>query len=330
MRRAIRTFALAVSFAIALPSMAQITVTSATPSSAAQGTTNLDVTISGNGFKRGANSAFHVHGTTNNGGVTVNSTSYASGSSLTANITIAADADISNYDVEVINNDGRTGVGSEAFAVVQGKTCSANVTTILYDSDNNNMPFQAQSDGKGPYTTYSLHKDSDASILQPDCSWTLDTTNSLSRGVAVTLAYPYSSGPPAPFTGPQTVKGVINSHCFKNSGNNGVDFGTMNSVGQQLICPINIAFYFNKVWYNIGINPYNWPGTTQTQVTCGGVVGGACNQWTVVPDPATAVLNSSTNQMSAIGELTLPSCVGCSDGTPLGLYYVSFNFLIHK
>jgi hypothetical protein len=116
----------------------------------------------------------------------------------------------------------------------------------------------------------------------------------------------------------------------RNSANNGIDIGSMNLLGQTLICPINVGFYFNKVWYNIGINPYNWPGTTQTQVTCGGVSGGACNQWTVVPDPATAVRNSTTNQLSAIGELILPACVGCTGGTPMGLYEVSFSFLIHK
>jgi hypothetical protein len=211
--------------------------------------------------------------------------------------------------------------------------CGANVTSILvdYDVNNNNTPFQIQSDGLGPYTTYSnSHKDSVSSMIQTDCSWTLDTTNSLSRGIALTLAYPYSSGSPAPFIGPQIVKAVINSHCSRNSANDGIDLGTMNSVGQKLTCPINVGFYFNRVWYNIGINPYNWPGTTQTQVTCGGVAGGACNQWTVVPDPATAVLNPSTNQLSAIGELILPSCVGCTVGTPLGLYEVSFSLLIHK
>lgn len=211
--------------------------------------------------------------------------------------------------------------------------CSANVTSILhdYDANNNNAPFQIQSDGLGSYTTYSTsHKDSVSSFIRSDCSWTLDTTSSLSRGVAVTLAYPYSSGSPAPFTGPQTVKAVINSHCSSNSANSGIEFGTMNFLGQTLTCPINVGFYFNKVWYNIAINPYNWPGTTQTQVTCGGLTGSACNQWTVVPDPTTAVRNPTTGQNSAIGELMLPACVGCSGGTPIGLYEVSFSFLIHK
>jgi len=40
-------------FAI-LPAKAQIQVDSATPGAAPQGTINLDVTISGNGFKKGA------------------------------------------------------------------------------------------------------------------------------------------------------------------------------------------------------------------------------------------------------------------------------------
>jgi len=231
-------------------------------------------------------------------------------------------------------------MSSTGFAQTQAQTkgggggsstgCSTNVTSSLYDVNNNNVPFQIQSDALGSYTTSGSHKDSVSSVIQSDCSWTLDTTKSLSRGIALTLAYPYSSGSPAPFIGPQIVKAVIHSHCSSNSANNGFDFGTMNSVTQKLTCPINIGFYFNRVWYNIAINPYNWPGTTQAQVACGGTTGGVCNQWTVVPDPYTAVLNPSTNQLSAIGELILPSCVGCTVGTPLGLYEVSFSFVIHK
>lgn len=212
--------------------------------------------------------------------------------------------------------------------------CGGNVTSILNDYEvinSNSVPFQIQSDGQGSYTTYSnSHKDSVSSIIRSDCSWSLDTTGSVLRGISVTLAYPYNGAPPAPFTGTQLVKGVINSHCYSNPTNGGIDFGSMTSAGQTLICPINLGFYFNRVWYNIAINPYNWPGTSQTQVTCTGASGGACNQWTVVPDTATGVINSTTGQSSAIGELILPDCVGCVAGTPIGLYEVSFSFLIHK
>ncbi len=101
----------------ARPLAAQIQVNSANPSAAPQGTINLNVTISGNGFKKGAKAQWFVTGTTNPGGVTVNSTTFGGSSSLTANITVAADAVISGFDIVVANADGRTGKGTDKFAV---------------------------------------------------------------------------------------------------------------------------------------------------------------------------------------------------------------------
>lgn len=101
----------------ALPATAQIQVDSATPSAAPQGTINLNVTISGNGFKKGAKAQWFVTGTTNPGGVTVNSTTFGGSTSLTANITVATDAAIADFDILVTNTDGRTGKGTDKFAV---------------------------------------------------------------------------------------------------------------------------------------------------------------------------------------------------------------------
>lgn len=106
-------------FAIAgaRPAVAQIQVNSANPNAAPQGTVGLNVTIAGNGFKKGAKAQWFVTGTTNPGGVTVNSTTFGGSSSLTANITVAADAVISGFDIVVTNLDGRTGKGTDKFAV---------------------------------------------------------------------------------------------------------------------------------------------------------------------------------------------------------------------
>lgn len=103
-------------FAI-LPARAQIQVDSATPGAAPQGTINLDVTISGNGFKKGATAQWFVTGTTNPGGVTVNSTTFKGSTQVTANISVASDAVISGFDIVVKNTDGRTGKGTDKFAV---------------------------------------------------------------------------------------------------------------------------------------------------------------------------------------------------------------------
>jgi hypothetical protein len=96
---------------------AQVQVDSATPSAAPQGSINLDVAIKGNGFKKGAAAQWFVTGTTNPGGVTVNSTTFKGATQLTANITIAPNAVINGFDIVVRNTDGRTGKGTDKFAV---------------------------------------------------------------------------------------------------------------------------------------------------------------------------------------------------------------------
>lgn len=69
-------------FAIADCASAQIQVDSTNPISAPQGTINLEVTINGNGFKPGAVAKCFPSGTTNPGGVTVNSTAFKSSSQI--------------------------------------------------------------------------------------------------------------------------------------------------------------------------------------------------------------------------------------------------------
>ena len=113
-------FLVIVAWAAAVPpaSAQTIQVISANPSSAAQGTVNLNVTVNGNGFKKGALAKFYVTGTTDPGGITVNSTAFVSSSQLVANINAAQNATISKFDIVVTNTNGRTGKGTELFAVV--------------------------------------------------------------------------------------------------------------------------------------------------------------------------------------------------------------------
>ncbi len=210
--------------------------------------------------------------------------------------------------------------------------CGYNVTSILYDSDGQvpSQPFQYQSDGGGPYVTFRSATDVVNSDIQSSCSWALDTSGSISRGIVLTLAYSYASGSKAPFTGPQEVHGVFHTQCFDNPANNNLNFGTMTFVGQTLVCPMHFVFAYNGITYNLALAPPTWAGTSYMQVTCTGASGGQCSQWTVQPDPTTSVINPQTNQLSGIAELFLPSSVGSGTGTGLGEYLVSFSFLIHK
>jgi hypothetical protein len=101
------------------PLVAQdIVVSSGIPDNAPQGTINLNVRVLGKGFKRGAVAKWFVTGTTNPGGVTVNSTAFVSSSELLANITVASDAQTEKkFDIEVMLTSGRTGKGIELFTV---------------------------------------------------------------------------------------------------------------------------------------------------------------------------------------------------------------------
>jgi len=99
------------------PALAQeVEVNSAEPPAAEQGTINLDVTIGGNGFERGAIVRFLVAGSENTGGIVVNSTKVKGPRKLIANIDIALDAVVDDFDIEVQLN-GRKGKGTTLFAV---------------------------------------------------------------------------------------------------------------------------------------------------------------------------------------------------------------------
>ncbi len=115
----------------ALPSAQaqQVQVTAADPTSTVQGTINLNVKVTGKGFKNGAKAKWFVTGTTDPGGVTVNSTSFVNSGELVANITVADTASIANFDIQVLNSDGRGGKGTELFAVTaKGQPASCGAT----------------------------------------------------------------------------------------------------------------------------------------------------------------------------------------------------------
>ncbi len=137
MKSGVRSLASLTSFLLLGLSLAaqDIQVNSADPPSAPQGTINLNVTVSGKGFKRGAVAKFFVTGTTNPGGVTVNSTTFVGGTQLVANIDVADTAVIANFDVEVQNSDGRTGKGTELFAVTAAGAVSSSGATLLIRAD---------------------------------------------------------------------------------------------------------------------------------------------------------------------------------------------------
>ena len=96
---------------------ADVTVTSADPAEAPQGTVSLDVTVTGNGFDSSAQVAFLVTGTTNPGGITVRKVSVRGSRKLIVTIDIAETATVAKFDIEVTLSSGRKGKGSTLFTV---------------------------------------------------------------------------------------------------------------------------------------------------------------------------------------------------------------------
>ena len=95
------------------------TVTSTNPSSRGQGALIQNITITGTGFVNGATAAF------SGAGITVNSTTFNSATSLTANISIAAGATVGARDVTVTNPDTGSGTGTGIFTVNLGPTVTS-------------------------------------------------------------------------------------------------------------------------------------------------------------------------------------------------------------
>jgi hypothetical protein len=342
------------------PLLAQkIQVTSATPNSAAQGTYNLNVIVAGSGFKSGATAKWYESGTTNTGGVTVSSTTVNSSSQLTANITVSSTAYVGSFDIVVQNSDGRTGKGTGLFAVTQngnaaptscsgtgGSGVSFNVTTNLLGVDTNSTgslpsPYQLLSDGLGVYTTYKNSKtDSVTSqIQQNSCDWQLDTTNSRSRTVQLSLI-PVSSGEQLPSgwtTDPSdplvSIPALVMTYCGRNPANT-VSVGNMTYVGQMLQCGLHVTFNSRTIQYSVRMNPLTYPGATWGQVVCQGLgTDGFCNSWTITPGVdanGESWVDPYIGQPTAIAELVKPSCNGCAGGTAMGLYYVNFSITVTK
>jgi probable HAF family extracellular repeat protein len=100
------------------PAKGGLSVTSTTPSSAPRNVT-LSVTVAGSGFETGSRAVWALRGDTtfSTTKIRTNSTTFVSSSQLTANITIASDAPVDQFDVQVVTLGGRKGIGIELFAV---------------------------------------------------------------------------------------------------------------------------------------------------------------------------------------------------------------------
>jgi hypothetical protein len=307
---------------------AQIQVNSTSPNSAAQGTINLNVTVNGNGFKKGAKAQWFITGTTNPGGVTVNSTTFNGSSSLTANITIASGATISGYDVAVTNADGRTGKGTDLFAVTQSS--SSNVTSNVYDTLNAVTPvcgnppcetlLHSDSALSGGSSAYSTVKNSIASDVT-SIEWELNLTEQAVRTVYLTFSHPVSGSESQPVPDGY-YPALVFSRCFPAYG--GAEESWPMTLGTNSVCSLRAHFQVGSQEYYLVMSPNgHYPGTGWASVTCNQVNStGVCKDWTAVPN-----LSADPNNYPAVAELL---SVSGTTQTPVGFYYNTFNIHVTR
>jgi len=94
-------------------------VVGATMPSAAKRSTTLDVRILGSGFDRNMSARWAIDSVVTSQ-VAVNSTRYVSSTELVANITVTADAPLTEYDIIITSSKGgKGGIGTELFEVVE-------------------------------------------------------------------------------------------------------------------------------------------------------------------------------------------------------------------
>jgi hypothetical protein len=101
-------------------------VSSANPAYGDEGTT-VDVHVLGSGFATGAQATWLLNGIADPAHVRTNKTTFVSSTELVANITIAPDAQLAFWDVQVALG-GKNGVGSECFEVTSAQILGPGTT----------------------------------------------------------------------------------------------------------------------------------------------------------------------------------------------------------
>jgi hypothetical protein len=99
---------------------AALAVTSASPSFGDQGVT-IDVHVFGTGFTTDAQATWLLHGAADPAHVHTNKTTFVSSTEVVANVTIASDATLDFWDVQIALAGGKNGVGSELFEVTSAQ-----------------------------------------------------------------------------------------------------------------------------------------------------------------------------------------------------------------
>ena len=300
----------------------QITVTTANPNNALQGTTALNVTVAGGGFETGAQATWFVSGTTNTGGVVVNSTTFVSSTQLVANITVANTATTGSYDIAVKNSNGRTGVGSDAFTINPMA-----VTSTLYSTSPTGAAVTVEGDSSSGVSAYDNDPSSCAlfdphdictieSLLPND--WYLRFNSSSPRTIHLTFVALGNSPNESVLDGYYSGAGVV-TRCFDASNNRvsiplTIPFGTSNNH-----CSFRVNFVANGAGYTFAMGP-TFSGTGWSTVGCKAHTSTeSCSEWSITPTPGNLLPNSS---LAGVATLYVSTKKG---QILIGTYEMTFN-----
>ena len=240
---------LSASYSNEISGMARPTVGGVSPASANQNATGVSLTITGTNFRTGATVAFS--GT----GITVNSVSVGSCTTLSANVSIAATAATGARSLTVRNADQSSGTGNNLFTVnaadltapVISATASsgvmtggATITWTTNEASSSQVAYRAQ--GAGTYTNTSLN-----STLVTSHSVTLSGLNA-----ATVYEYHVMSTDAAGNTATSTPDGTLTTKSF-NYVTVEAESGTLTSpMASHNDFDTPLAFNGNYIWTPAG------------------------------------------------------------------------------
>ena len=220
------------------------------------------------------------------------------------------------------------------------------VSSYISDLDTNGTAYSIQSDGQagpthGVVGEYDNALQGVTSILtantynqEPPGDWQLDLLSSTIRTMRLTLssvnAIPagqpgYTVPPNPPFQGTDNLVSKFEEKCTGIL----LDMGTMNKVGQTIICPAIFRFNWGSTYYRVymtgSFGGYN--ETSQVQIQCNSLGSNSlCSDWFVDPVP---VVNPDGTVSSgrAVARLATP---GRKAEINAGDYYMTFHVHITR
>src|SRR5437868_973843 len=224
------------------------------------------------------------------------------------------------------------------------------VTSYVTDVSASGTAYYIQSDGQagpvhGVIGEYDNGFQGVTSILnantynhEPPGDWQLDLLSSTVRSMRLTLSSlnevpagqpGYTVPPNPPFMGTQNLVSKFEEKCTAIS----LDLGTMNHVGQTIICPAIFRFNWSSTTFYRAYLTGSWggyaPESTQIQIQCNSLgSNGFCNDWFVDPIPVVNT-DGTTSPGQAIGRLvSFPVHNGAE--TNDGDFYMTFHVHITR